>query len=456
MNVVIIGAGTVGIHLASLLSKGEHNVVLVDRDHEVLERISWQLDIATRTGSGTDWELLEALLADSPDVFIALTESDEANFVACSIAKTLGYKKTIARIREGIFLDTSRIDFSRQFHVDHYVSPELLVAYEMRKHVLSSTTLHHESFAHGSIQMRTIKVPSSWSDSGRSIAQLGLPENVTVGLIKRGTEGDQGESAGDEGVSIPHGDDCILPDDEITLIGETDAITSIHRFFGAEGHRIRFVTVIGGTRTAVHFCQMLEKLRVGVKLIDPNRKTCEYLSGILTKTTIIHGDPTDIDLLRAEKVDTTDLLVACTFEDEINILTVMLGHEIGCKESIVMLTNPHYVPIVERMGISHVVSPRVFAANRILSLVLSGRITSLVSLYNDAAEILEVSVSPNSQIAGIPLKELTTIFPRDFLVGAIENRGRAMVARGEHVISPRDLVIAITRPRYQKFLEEVF
>ena len=153
MNIVIVGAGTIGRYISVLLSKENHNVILVDVDEKKLEEASRQMDVAIKVGSGTDWQVLDQLLDSSPDLFVALTNDDQTNLVSCSIAKNLGYPRTIARIRDNRFLNRTRLDFGRIFDVDHSIGPELLVANEIYKYMISPGSLRVETFAHGAVQL---------------------------------------------------------------------------------------------------------------------------------------------------------------------------------------------------------------------------------------------------------------------------------------------------------------
>ena len=157
-----------------------------------------------------------------------------------------------------------------------------------------------------------------------------------------------------------------------------------------------------------------------------------------------------------KKVDQADLFVACTHHDEVNILSATLAKEAGCKNALVVLNNYSYAPIIARLGITNVVSPRVVTANHILSQLFSGTVTSLISLYDNRAEVMEINVSPDSKVVGIPLSELGPLLPVDFLIAMIQNRGRIMVAHGNRVISPGDTVIVMTSPDHIPELEKLF
>ena len=137
-------------------------------------------------------------------------------------------------------------------------------------------------------------------------------------------------------------------------------------------------------------------------------------------------------------------------------MMALLGKEVGCRDIVVQLSNPGYVPIMNHLDISHTAAPRIIAANRILALALSGTVTSVTSLYEGQAEIMEINVSMKSKAAGIPISELGTLFPKDFLIAVIQNRGRVMIANGNRVIFPGDKVIVVSNPSHLYELEKIF
>lgn len=453
MNIVIIGAGGIGRYIASILSKEEHNVILIDPDPKKLEKASWQIDVATRQGSGINWQLMDDLLDLSPDFLIALTRYDETNLVACAIAKHLGYPRTIARVRDNRFLNRTRLDFAHIFDVDYFIGPELLVANDILKYMISPGSLAVENFAHGAVQLRTLAIPEKWKKEKVSLSELDLPQGMIVGLIRREVDHDL---KGEKKVFLPHGKDTLLPGDEVTFIGETQAISDLHNFIGVSQKAIKSVVIVGGTLTGLNLAKLLEQRYIDVRLIEKDYEKCRYLAEQLPNSTIMNHDGTDASFLHAEKVGTAEVFVACTGSDEVNLVAAMLGKEVGCDDVVVTLSNPSYSTLANKLGINHTVSPRISTADHILSQILSGTVTSLVSFYENQAEIMEVNVSMDSKVVGIPLSELGPLLPKDFLIAMIQNRGRIMVAHGNRIISPGDTVIVITHPRHVPELETIF
>lgn len=455
MNIVIVGGGEVGRYIASILSKQQHNIILIDNNKKHLDEAVWQIDVATRLGSGTDWELLNDLMELSPQLFIALTGSDETNLAACSIAKHLGYPRTIARVKGNRYLNRARLDFARIFNVDYFISPELLVANDILKTMVCPASLAVESFAHGAVQMRTLIVPQKWGQQGTPLMELNLPEGLMIGLIYRKTHFQNDELQRPK-VIFPHGNDEILPGDEITVIGEREAVIDFHRYLGITQEDTESVVIIGGSLTGLNLARLLTQQGIDVRIVEKDYEKCQELAEKLPKCSILNHDAADVDFLLAEKIGAADVLVSCTESDEVNLVTAMLGKETGCQQAIVMLSNISYISLAEKNGFNHVVSPRISAANHILSQLSTGKISSLVSLYDNQAEIVEINVSLDSMVVGISLTDLGHLLPQDFLIAMIQNRGRLMVAHGSRIISPGDTVIVITNPKHMQELEKIF
>lgn len=455
MNIVIIGAGSVGRYIATMLSH-EHNIILIDKNAKVLEEVAFNMDVAIRQGSGTDWSLLDDLLESSPNLLIALTDDDETNLVCCAIAKHLGYPRTVARVRDNRYLNRTRLDFAQIFNVDYFIGPELLVAHDILKYMTSPGSLAVENFAHGAVQMRTFAVPKKWNKKHQPLSDLKLPVGMMVGLILRMETDQSGRKTESKRVIFPHGNDVILPEDEVTFIGERDVIAEAHHIFGIPQKAKRSVVIVGGSLTGINLAKLLEQRDMDLRIIEKDVNTCRMLSETLPQSIILNHDGTDFDFLQAEKIGRADVIVACTDSDDTNLMTGLLARQAGCQDVVVMLTNTSYTSIVSRLGINYCVSPRISAANHILSQILLGKVNTLISLYENRAEIMEINVSTNSKIVGIPLSELGPLLPKDFLICMIQNRGRIMIAHGNLIISPGDVVIVITSPRHVEELEKIF
>lgn len=439
MHVVILGAGKTGAHVAQVLSEEEHDVVLIDRDAKVLEHVSRETDIATLHATAPCWKIFEDLIENRPHLFFAATGDDETNLVSCAIAKNLGFPKAIARVKERGYLNHSRLDFGRLFFVDHFIGAEVLAAQDLFNVIVHAGDIAVEHFAHGAIQMRTLQIPDRWDRAGVPIRDLNFPEDLIVGLIRR-------KMADGEKVLFPHGEDHILPGDEVTVVGESKVMHRLHEIFHSVEHRVRSVILVGGTPVASHLAHFLTQQRISVRIIEIDEARCEELAEFLPHATIINRDGRDPQLLKSERVQDADALVSCTHHDGANFLIAAMAKQIGCPKPIALISEPGYTPILEKAGVLPALSARVNVANRILSILHEETILSVASLSCDVAKIVELKVSPSSPLVGIPLSDLSSRLPKDLLIAVIESRGRVMIGKGNRILSPDDTVIAICHP----------
>ncbi len=447
MSIVIIGAGSIGTHLASVLAKEGKSVILIDEDGSKLERFARSADVATICGCGTDWQILEEIAQQNPSLFCALTSRDETNLASCAIAKHLGFPTTLARISKPFLLDHARVDFGRLFYIDHFIAPDLIVARDLYKHITTPGSIAAENFAQGAVQMFTLRIPEKWSGGDKPISAFNFGENILIGLIRR-HEGDQ--------VIFPHGHDQLKPCDEVTFIGSSESTEKIPDMFGVEKKIVKSVAIAGGSMTAQHLSSILHGHHIDVTIIDGDENTCKHLAETLPYATILHHSSTDVDFLVAEKINQIDVFVAASDSTDRNILAATIAQEAGCSEVITVVSDTSYSHLLRRLGIHYSVSDKLCVSNRIVPIVHTEAVTSMTSLCDNRAKIVELKVSQETKVSGMPISELAPLLPQNCLIALIENRGQIAIAKGSSVISPGDTVIVITAPEHVTELQKLF
>ena len=279
------------------------------------------------------------------------------------------------------------------------------------------------------------------------IRDLKLPDDLIAGLIRRKmTEGER--------ILFPHGEDHILPGDEVTFVGEARVMHQLHDLFHLSERRIRSIILVGGTAVAEHLAHALTAQKISVRIFDTNEKRCDELAERLPEGTLINRDGSDPQVLLSERIQDADALVSCTHHDGTNFLIAALAKELGCKKTVSLIGDASYTPILQKAGVIPVLSVQVNVANRVLSILHEETILSVASLNQDQAKIVELKVSSSSPLVGIPLSDLK--LPKDFLIAVIESRGRVMIGRGNRILSPDDTVIVICHPQQLPQLPSYF
>jgi len=236
MKVAIVGAGKLGYKLAEAMINADIDVTLIDRNARVLERINDYLDVLTVSANGIEIEVLKELNIKSYDLLITTTFSDETNAIICSLAKKLGCKKTIARIRNPEY--TKQIDFIKtELGIDHIINPELATSNEIARYLLKSYNFYSEDFAKGRVSIVDFSLRNMPDLIGKKIADINELENLLIAAISRGDE-----------MIIPHGDTRLSEDDIIHIIGSSKNINGLsEKFnFNIERFKIKKLMILGG------------------------------------------------------------------------------------------------------------------------------------------------------------------------------------------------------------------
>ncbi|MBL8268196.1 Trk system potassium transporter TrkA [Steroidobacter sp.] len=454
MKIIILGAGQVGRTAANHLAREAANeVTVVDVNDELLRDLQDRLDIRTLVGSGTQPGVLEAAGARDADIFIALTNSDEVNMVACQIAWSLFNKDAtrIARIRSADFTKHTKLfsNEDRAFAVDVPISPEQLVTEHVVHLIKYPGALQVLDFADGRIRLVGVKALSGGALVGQQLKQLPTHiegRDARVAAIYRG------------GQSIkPEGDTVIEHGDEVFFIAAREDIRLVMNEMQKLEDPVRRVVIAGGGNIGFRLAQTLE-VNHQVKLIERDPRRARRVSEQLSNTIVLSGDAADEELLLEENIDSADVFVAVTNAEEANILSAMLAKRLGCHKVMALINRPAYAELMQSGSIDIALSPQQVTIGSLLAHVRRGDVVRVHSLRRGAAEALEVIVHGvqgegrviGKRIENIPLPEGTTI-------AAIARGDQVLIAHHDTMIQRDDHVILfLTDRRHVEAVERLF
>ncbi len=447
MKIIIAGAGDVGFHLAKLLSYESQDTYIIDLDGEKLEYINNHLDVITRRGDATSISLLKDIGIDSADLLLAVTESQNTNFTVSVIGKSLGAKKTIARIDNPEFLNNPEINFE-DFGVDFMISPEELAAEEIQMMLDQSSFNDTVAFENGLFNVMgiTLGYKSPLLDmTVREARETFTNVDFITIAIKR------------DGVSqtiIPRGDTEYRLNDQVYFSVPHYSTEALYPIVGKEHMTIKNVMILGGSSIGSKTARNLCKENFKVKLIEIQREKSQLLAERLSDTLLINGDGTDIELLEEENIREMDAFVAVTGNSETNIMSCLVAKSKGVKKTIALVENMDYMNISQTIGINTLINKKLIAASSIFRHIRKGEILALANLHNIDAEVFEFEVLPNAKVTKKTIKELK--FPRDAVFGGIIRDGKALMSFGDFQIEAGDKAIVFCLPEAINTVEDLF
>lgn len=429
MNIVILGAGTVGTSIAELLCANNHNVRLVDLSQDALQRSGESLDIQTIHGSGCDAITLFQADVLNADLCLAVTSHDEINLVGASLARAMGARRSIARIFNPNYRDFSTFDYQRHFHIDYLLSLEHLTGLELAKSIRTTGLFTLETFARGGIEIQEVEVQSTSKVIGHSLRDIKLPANVRIGVVAAA-----GRSY------IPHADDAFSAGDRVTLVGDRDAVRGVVKMFQPKSPERLDVIIAGGGEVGFHLAKSLEDEHYRVVLMETDEERCHYLARRLPEATILHADATSRAEMEDARVGKADVFVATTGRDEDNIICGVEARELGTKRILCVVRRPDYVNVLEKLLIDVAVSPRQVMARQILGMVSGGPILATEKSADGNVLIWEVEVQPDAPVTKHPLKELSL---SQTLIAAIVRDDFVRVPTAQDMLKPGDIAVVM-------------
>jgi len=448
MNILILGAGEVGFSLAQRLAMEGSNVVVVDTDAKLLQRVADSMDVKTVHGSASLPSVLERANAADADILIAATTNDEVNLLACQVAHSLFKVPTkMARLRESEYVNSEGLFGRDDLPIDMIISPEREAAKVIIKRFQVSSAADVQEFAGGHVSLVGLRIPPKSELAGMSLTDTG---EVLKGLPAYVVAHEHNQKW-----QTPGGDTVLLAGDTIYAAMASGQVSGFLEFAGLQQEKNKkHVMIIGGGHIGFIVAQQLEKMGLAPKLVEYNEERAEWLAEQLGKSVVIHGDALDRDLLEEESIGDMDHFLAVTNDDEVNILSSLVAKKYQVAHIITLVNRGIYSDLMQQIGLDATISPRLTTAASILRYVRRGRILGISSLGDGRLEVIEVEAMETSDILDAPLCKLK--FPPDTVVGAIVRGDEVVVPRGDTRIIPHDHVIIVTSSGSLRAVEKLF
>jgi trk system potassium uptake protein TrkA len=454
VNIIILGAGQVGRTAVQHLAREEANeVTVVDINDQLLRDLQDRLDIRTVVGNGAFPGVLEAAGAARVDVFIALTNSDEVNMVACQIVWSLFNKNAtrIARIRSSDYTRHDKLfgQEDRAFAVDVIISPEELVTDHVARLLRHPGALQVLDFADGRVRLVGVRALKGGLLVGQRLLTLRDHiggKDARVAAIYR------------NGQSIkPEGETVIEHGDEVFFIAATRDIRLVMNEMQKLEAPVRRVVIAGGGNIGFRLAQQLERENQ-VKLIERDERRARRISEQLSNTIVLHGDAADEELLLEENIDSADVFVAVTNAEEANILSAMLAKRLGCHKVMALINRPAYAELMESGSIDVALSPQTVTIGSLLAHVRRGDVVRVHSLRRGAAEAIEAiahGTQGEGRVIGRRVEEIP--LPEGATIAAIVRGDEVLIAHHDTIVHRDDHVILfLTDRRHVDAVERLF
>lgn len=443
MNIIIVGDGKVGYALAGHLTNENHNVTIIDKNVEALNRADSTLDVLCVKGNGGRASVLMEAGVMEADLVIAATSRDEINMLSCFTAKKLSSGiRTIARIRDPEYYEEYQ-GLQEHMGIDMVINPEFTAAQEIANLLQFPSAMNIELFFGGKERLIEFKVLEGDMLVGNQLSKISykLPQNMLFVAIER-----------DGKAYIPKGDFVFEVHDRVYIMGQITGITNFFKLLGRYIQKVNTVLISGGGRTSYYLAKIISKLGMSTKIIEINPSKCIELSETIEEAIIIEGDGTDQELLDSENIDSVDAFIAMTGRDEENLITAMYAIERGVDKVITMSTRIKIPSIINQLGLDSIIDPKIITTSHIVGYVrgmVNSRgsiVDSLYRIMDGKAEVISFVANASTKFLNIPIKNLP--LKKDIIIAFMQHRSTVTIPHGNEKISAGDKVLIVTKGSY--------
>ncbi|MCQ2369352.1 MAG: Trk system potassium transporter TrkA [Paludibacteraceae bacterium] len=442
MKIIIAGAGDVGTHLAKMLSKENHTIILLDEQSEKIKALEANYDILSVVGNPTSLKDLREAQVPSADLFVAVTPIESTNITACMLATNLGAKKTLARIDNQEYLLPKNKEFFKSMGIDSLIFPEMLAAEEIVNNLKKGWVRQYVELSNGALIVLATKIRSN-----SPLCNIPLEKafagngKIRIVVIKRG-----------DSTIIPTGKDQVMENDIVYFITTNDCVEEVRIQSGKSNCEVNNIMFLGASRISIKTIQSLPQNK-DVKVIEKDLDKTYRIIDNTENVIVINGDGRDISLLQQEDIDSFDAFVALTGNAETNILACLAAKEMGVNRTIAEVENMDYIDMAERLDIGAIINKKIIAASHIYQLILGGDVSVKFLTFADV-DVVELKAENDSYITKGPLYTLS--LPKNTIIGGIVRNGKGIVAVGSTKIEPGDNVTVFCRRDLLQKIEKLF
>ncbi len=445
MNIVIAGAGDMGYHLAEQLSFDNKDITLIDTERDVLDYVASKLDVLTIQGDATSIETLQQANVEKASMVLAVTTSEKTNIVTAVLAKQLGAKRVMARVRNHSYLHEENLPYFNNLGIDNLISPTMLCSREIYNMIENSSFTEVFDFGGGKLNIVGFTLDQFSPLVNQRIMDTKSDltyEDIRIIAIVR-----------DQKTLIPRGSTIIRNNDHVFFISNKKNTETIQEVLGQKRVKIKNIMIIGGDDMAVTTAIKLQD-KYRVTLVNKDKERCKWLAEHLPDTLVINGDYRNIEMLVEEGLEQMDAFLALTDSSETNIITSLSAKNHGVYKTIAHVDTREYIHISHSIGVDSLINKKLVAANEISRYLKKGTVEAVSGIYGVDAEFIQYSICKNNRLTKHPLKNLH--FPETAIVAGVIRGEEVFIPDGDFLLHVNDKAIVLALPQAKLALEELF
>lgn len=442
MKIVVFGASEIGYLIATEFFE-DHDITIIDKEENKTAALS-KLDISYIEGNGSNINTLKSANIEDADIFIACTQFDEANIVACLTVSRLSCAKTVCFVSTPEYIESMKLLKNTKYEmIDFIIWPEELLTQEIFRIITVPEAVDVENFAQGKARLLEYRIKENSELLGKKLKDCRFPDDTLIVGITRDCK-----------LFIPDGETAFELNDKVIFMGSSTSLDILANMIFENTSKVKTASIIGGGSVGLMLAQNLEKVGIRTKIIERDYKRCEDLTEELKSTLVLYGDGTNLELLQSEDIALSDVVISVTNNDEKNLLCSLLVKQLGAKRVITRVSKSANIALFEKVGIDVALSPKEASINEIKNDLIETDVEILATVEQGQGRIIETNISPEFQERRI----MDLNIPAKAIIAIIQRGMQVIIPKGTTIVKPGDQLMVFTNeencPRVKEFFRK--
>ena len=476
MKIVIIGAGFTGTQLAKRLIADKNDVVIIERDEELVRHVSSRLDCMVIQSDGNSLSTLEDAGIARADALVALTSSDEVNMITCSLADAV-YPDVlkIARVRNYEYYVNTQQTHTK--HADGFSSGRLRPLYGI-------TAMVHPDVEAAEAIIRAVEYGASanvlaFEDSEYVMTRVAVEsgskfDGIKVMDVRKITDKECLISyiEVDEEAQLPSGPSEIHAGNVLGILTREENIPHFLEMAGSRVRVFKKIALVGAGRIGTiiadnlaqkhkrHFARFLRfhaSFNSQFVIIDKDEERARAASERFPGANVFRADVTDEGFIAEEGIGSFELVICATHNHELNIVVAGYLKSLGVEKTISLVGSEEFARIARNIGTDVAIPLKDAVVDTILGHLRGKSVMGIHTVSDGALEIIEYELPEKSRVLGKTLKEIAS--PGVFLVLLIKKKqadGAYAIPDGGTMLEAGDEAVLITYSQNSAKVLELF
>ncbi len=359
MKIIVVGLGETGRALVQILDETDHDIIVVDEDASAVEAATDKYRVNGVVGSGASANTLKKAGAETADVLVALTHTDEINLLSCMQAKALGTGLTAAKMLMPDLVG-EEAQLKEKYSIDYFVKPRLDLAEEVYRNIGLPGYVKLESFMDEKIYVLDLNVVGTSPLIGKTVAAVRaeFKGDMQIGEIMRANK------------SLNIKDDLeIKENDTLYIVIKKESLDAAFRTLGIKRDKTKDVVIVGGRISSGYLAQKLIASGRKVTMIDDDIDMAKTKMDKYAEANVIYAESDITEVLEEERVEKADAIVSLTDNDETNLVVSMLAWSKKIPSVITRVDKQVHVKLLHKVNIDITVSPTEISVFRVIRFI---------------------------------------------------------------------------------------